>query len=258
MLLREPRGRSLRLPGIHTYCSRLARAQGMQADDAMIASICRSNRSCLSTLLQNFCAIAGIPRFLDEVASTARIPPQPRPWRLGDEFRLVEHRRRHQPAKVLQRHEAAASWLAPRQRRHLFEKCSPGRGDREGHPLPGLPKSARPCARRCHSASVAVAPEDVVLVSLGSQAAALSEGSMPATNPWSLRDRTLERKPPRERWNGPHRPCRHSPETSFEVLPIARQNWSASHQRMMISTRRFCGSRTPGPVGTRRRVSPNP
>jgi len=29
-------------------------------------------------------------------------------------------------------------------------------------------------------------------------------------------------------------------------------------QRMMISTRRFCGSRTPGPVGTSRCVSPNP
>ena len=29
-------------------------------------------------------------------------------------------------------------------------------------------------------------------------------------------------------------------------------------QRMTISTRRFCGSRTPGPVGTRRLVSPKP
>ena len=27
---------------------------------------------------------------------------------------------------------------------------------------------------------------------------------------------------------------------------------------MMISTRRFCGSRTPGPVGTSRFVSPKP
>ena len=46
-----------------------------------------------------------------------------------------------------------------------------------------------------------------------------------------------------------------------EDTPISestRRPFMSMHYRMMISTRRFCGSRTPGPVGTSRCVSPKP
>src|SRR5580700_10106915 len=55
--------------------------------------------------------------------------------------------------------------------------------------------------------------------------------------------------------------CRqHRRKTDRDALwrPDCRSGQVATDQRMMISTRRFCGSRTPGPVGTSRWVSPKP
>ena len=53
------------------------------------------------------------------------------------------------------------------------------------------------------------------------------------------------------------------PATSVRCLPSNGRrrdlrSQSRLAQRMMISTRRFCGSRTPAPVGTSKCVSPNP
>ena len=89
-------------------------------------------------LFQDLRAGASIHALLDEIAVAVGIkavaPPDARARRLADDFRLVEDRQRQDPARVLQRHEPAASRLAAGQRGHLVDELGACVGDRERHP----------------------------------------------------------------------------------------------------------------------------